>query len=74
MVLKVLGGVQEKNGSGLAPDRVITLEVMKSLMTKIEDRLSGGSLNESFRRRLVMAGAYFAITYFNSLRGPAKDF
>ena len=45
---------------------------MKLLMEKIEERLSRGNLEESFHRRLVMAGAYFAkesITSVNLLRG-----
>ena len=63
-------GCKRRMGQDWRLDRAITPEVMKSLMTKIEDRLPGGNLDESFRRRLVMAGTYFAITYANSLRGP----
>ena len=63
-------GCKRRMGQDWRPDRAITPEVMKSLMAKIEERLSRGNLEESFRRRLVMAGAYFAITYVNSLRGP----
>ena len=39
-------------------------------MEKIEDRLVTRNLEEGLRRRCVMAGAYFAITYVDSLRGP----
>jgi hypothetical protein len=46
-------------------------ELMKSLMDKIEDSLAGRNLDPVFRRRLIMAGAYFAFMYVNSLKGPA---
>ena len=54
-------GCKRRTGQDWRPDRAITPEVMKSLTTKIEDYLSRGNLDESFRKRLVMAGAYFAI-------------
>jgi hypothetical protein len=43
---------------------------MKALMSKTEDRLSGGNLEPRERRHLVMAGCYFAIMHADSLRGP----
>jgi hypothetical protein len=63
-------GCKRRMGQDWRPDRAITPELMKALMSKIEDRLSGRNLEASERRRLVMAGAYFAITYVDSLRGP----
>ncbi len=63
-------GCKRRMGQDWRPDRAITPELMKALMTKVEERLSGRLLDESYRRRLVMAGAYFAITYVDSLRGP----
>jgi hypothetical protein len=43
---------------------------MKYLMLKVEERLEGRNLEPALRRRFVMAGAYFAFTYVDSLRGP----
>jgi hypothetical protein len=63
-------GCKRRMGQDWRPDRAITPELMKSLMSKIEERLESKTLDESYRRRLVMAGAYFAITYVDSLRGP----
>ena len=63
-------GCQRRMGQDWRPDRAITPDLMKALMTKIESRLEGNHLEPGFRRRLVMAGAYFAITYVDSLRGP----
>ena len=70
MVLKVLSGVQEKNGTGLATgqsrhsgiDEVFDDQNRRSIAPR-------ENLSESVRRRFVMAGAYFAITIVESLRG-----
>ena len=45
-------------------------ELMKELMRKVKERFSGRNLQDSERRRLVMAGAHFATTCVDSLRGP----
>jgi hypothetical protein len=63
-------GCKRRMGQDWRPDKAITPEIMKSLMTKIEERLESKTLDASYRRRLVMAGAYFAICYVDSLRGP----
>ena len=70
MVLMALSRCKRRIGQDWPQDRAITLEWMNSLRTKVEEQLSWGNLNESFHRRLVMAGAYFAITDVNSFRGP----
>jgi hypothetical protein len=63
-------GCKRRMGQDWRPDRAITPELMKFLMQKIEDRLEARNLEPAFRRRLIMAGAYFAFAYVDSLRGP----
>jgi hypothetical protein len=43
---------------------------MKCLMETIEDRLEGKIVDPSHQCRILMAGAYFVVTYVDSLRGP----
>ena len=57
-------------GQDWRPDRAITPEIMKILMLKVEERLESRNMDAVLRRRFVMAGAYFSITYVDSLRGP----
>jgi hypothetical protein len=63
-------GCRQRMGQDWRPDQAITPEIMKCLIEKIEDKLPRQNLDPSYRRRLLMAGAYFAITYVDSLRGP----
>jgi hypothetical protein len=63
-------GCKRRMGQDWRPDRAITPDLMKYLMLKVEERLEGRNLEPALRRRFVMAGAYFAFTYVDSLRGP----
>ena len=63
-------GCKRRMGQDWRPDRAITPQLMKFLMEKIESRLERQGTDPEYRRRILLAGAYFVFTYVNSLRGP----
>ena len=67
---RFLTGCKRRMGQDWRPDRAISPEFMKALMGNIEEKLSADYLKPEERRRLIMAGCYFAVTYVDSLRGP----